>query len=96
MLELLVVVMLGAAPAGPKPFDSRIDEAQRLRTRECTAFTKQAKADAGYRRAIAAFAEAAQVSKRAGSTALAVCAKFGGDYSPLCEPCLINPETAER
>jgi hypothetical protein len=57
---------------------------------ECTAFTKKEKADPGYRRAVAAFSEAAQVSKRAGSTALAVCAKFGGDYSPLCEPCLIN------
>lgn len=57
---------------------------------ECTAFTRQEVADRGYQRAVAAFREAAEVSKRAGSTPLAVCARFGGELSPLCEPCLIN------
>jgi hypothetical protein len=56
----------------------------------CTAFTPKEKKDAGYQRALAAFSEAAQVAQRAGTTALSVCAKFGADYSPLCEPCLIN------
>ena len=35
-------------------------------------------------------ARAAHVARRAGGTPLSVCAKFGVDSSPLCEPCLIN------
>lgn len=57
---------------------------------ECTAFTPVEKKDPGFQRALAAFSEAASVAQRAGTTALSVCAKFGSDYSPLCEPCLID------
>lgn len=57
---------------------------------ECTAFSKTERADRGFQRAVVAFDQAAQVARRAGGTPLSVCAKFGGDYSPLCEPCLIN------
>jgi tetratricopeptide (TPR) repeat protein len=57
---------------------------------QCTAFTPAEKKDAGFQRALAAFSEAARVAQRAGTTPLSVCAKFGSDYSPLCEPCLID------
>ena len=57
---------------------------------ECTAFTPAERNDRGFQRAVAAFKEAAQVAQRSGTTAVSVCAKFGGDYAPLCEPCLIN------
>lgn len=36
MIELALVVLLAAAPPAAKPFDARIDEAQRLRTRGLT------------------------------------------------------------
>ena len=64
--------------------------AQERLGRACTAFTASEKKDRGFQRAVAAFREAATVSVRAGSSPLAVCAKFGGAFSPLCEPCLIN------
>lgn len=55
----------------------------------CTEFTKSERASPGVKRALAAFREAEAISLRAGGTALSVCAKFGADYSPLCEPCLV-------
>ena len=58
--------------------------------KQCTEFGAAEKKDAGFQRARAAFKEAAQVSVRAGGTALSVCAKFGANDSPRCEPCLVE------
>ncbi len=56
---------------------------------ECVDFTASQKADRGFHRAVAAFAEAARTAKRMGKPPLWVCAKFG-IFSDSCEPCLIK------
>lgn len=65
--------------------------AQRQTGHECTAFTPAEKKSAHFQRALTAFSEAAAIAQRAGGTSLSVCAKFGSDYSPSCEPCLVKP-----
>lgn len=65
--------------------------AQRAAGHSCTGFSAAEKKSAGVQRARTAFSEAAEIARRAGGTSLSVCAKFGAEHSPLCEPCLVAP-----